>query len=87
MRINFFKIFAAYPLIYFSMLIGITPGNIGITEWTWTGALMSFGENANVAGEYAVFNKMVTIGAQITAFFLMASTLFAIKKTKALRAY
>ena len=70
MNVGLVKILFAYPIVFCAMLIGITPGNIGVAEWTWAGFLVLVDVNPVNAGEYAIFNRILIASAQVTILFL-----------------
>ena len=48
------KVAAVAPLVSVLALIPLTPGNLGVAEWGWQGALVYAGEGAVAAALYAV---------------------------------
>jgi uncharacterized protein (TIRG00374 family) len=62
------------PLAQFAMLLSITPGNLGITEWTWTGLLVAFGAvSLQAASEFALVHRIVAY----LSVLLFSSLVFA----------
>lgn len=47
------------PLVYLSMIVGFTPANLGLMEWTWIGSLQLFGVSSTVAANYAIVQRIL----------------------------
>ncbi|NNG04455.1 MAG: hypothetical protein HKM95_10195, partial [Inquilinus sp.] len=43
-----------------SQIAGITPGNWGIAEWSWTGALVALGHGLSLAAGFALALRVVS---------------------------
>lgn len=73
----------AFPLVQTIGLLPITPGNLGVIEWTWSGVLVYAGAAVNAAALFAVTMRIITLAAQavllliLTAFRLSLSRLAA----------
>ena len=79
LKIGILTIFFAYPLIYFSVIAGITPGNFGVTEWVWTGTLAFLDVKTEVAVQYALLNRVVILFSQISVFSFVVFVFFGIR--------
>ena len=55
---------AVAPLVSVLALIPLTPGNLGLAEWGWQGALVYAGEGAVAAALYAVGFRALTLIVQ-----------------------
>jgi len=51
------------PLITVIGLIPVTPGNLGVTEWTWSAILVSAGATMSSAGLFALTVRIVNVVA------------------------
>jgi hypothetical protein len=51
------------PLITMIALIPVTPGNLGVAEWTWSALLVSAGATMGSAGLFALTVRIVNIVA------------------------
>lgn len=56
---------AVIPFVIFATAIAITPGGIGITEFTYVGALTSFAIPLSTAAQWALANRVLTIAASL----------------------
>jgi uncharacterized membrane protein YbhN (UPF0104 family) len=45
------------PLVQLTLLFNLTPGNLGIGEWTWVSLLTLSGVDATIAGSYSVAQR------------------------------
>lgn len=64
--ISFVKILLAYPAVYLFTLIGLTPGGLGIQEFTWQGALVFQGIGTELASTYAIVNRLLIFFTQVS---------------------
>lgn len=55
----------AFPLILVIALIPITPGNLGIMEWSWSAVLVSAGAPISAAGLFAIVARVVSLLAAV----------------------
>ena len=63
----------SFPLVQTIGILPITPGNLGVIEWTWSGVLVYAGAAINAAALFAVTTRIVNVAAQITILaFLFA---------------
>jgi len=58
------KVAAVAPLVSLLALIPLTPGNLGLAEWGWQGALVYAGEGAVAAALYAVTFRILILIVQ-----------------------
>lgn len=58
------------PGIILSNLIAITPGNIGVTEWTFVGLLALVGVNASAASLFSLTHRVLVFISIIAAILL-----------------
>jgi len=55
----------ANPMVYLSMLLGITPANLRLMEWTWIGSLRALGVTSSVAADFAITQRILLFGATV----------------------
>ncbi|MCB9948065.1 MAG: flippase-like domain-containing protein [Rhodospirillaceae bacterium] len=65
----------AFPLVQASQLASLTPGNIGIAEWTWVGLLMFQGGTLETAGAFALVLRLAGLAALGATTGLLAAIL------------
>jgi hypothetical protein len=70
-------IVAAAPLVAGLVLIPLTPGNLGLAEWGWTGVLALAGTNAAAAGLFALGFRVLMLVVQ-SALLIVHEGLFFI---------
>lgn len=58
------SIAAAAPVVALVMVLPLTPGNLGIAEWSWVGVLVYGGVNAVDVGLMAVGFRVLIIVVQ-----------------------
>ena len=58
------KVAAVAPLVSVLTLVPLTPGNLGVAEWGWQGALVYAGEGAVAAALYAVAFRLLIVLVQ-----------------------
>jgi hypothetical protein len=63
------------PLITAIGIVPITPGSLGVTEWTWSAILLSAGATMGAAGLFALTMRIVNIGALLMLIGLLATVL------------
>jgi hypothetical protein len=51
-----------------SIIVAITPGNIGIAEWGWVGLLSLVGISTYDAGYFAIISTVLGYGSTIAVF-------------------
>lgn len=71
--IEFYHIAIASPLVQLSILLSITPGSIGIVEWSWTGLLNFMNIELNESGIYALTLRVTSFIA-VTMVFIIVFT-------------
>jgi glycosyltransferase 2 family protein len=49
------------PLVQISMLIPLTPGNLGVVEWTWTGILTGLGSTVASATVFGLGHRLLIL--------------------------
>lgn len=64
LTISFWKISASAPIVSLLALIPVTPGNLGIAEWGWTGVLVWAGSNPIEAGMLAIGFRLLVMMIQ-----------------------
>lgn len=64
LTIAFWKIVASAPAVSLLALIPMTPGNLGIAEWGWTGILVWAGSNPVDAGLLAIGFRLLVMAIQ-----------------------
>src|SRR5262249_26672162 len=62
------------PLITFIAFIPVTPGNLGVVEWTWSALLISSGAAIRLAGLFALTVRIVNV----VALLMIIVGLFAV---------
>lgn len=53
----------ATTVVTLSVIISITPGSLGIAEWSWISVLATFGVPAAVAGEFAILTRLFILSS------------------------
>jgi uncharacterized membrane protein YbhN (UPF0104 family) len=61
----------ASPLLQIMVLVPITPGNLGITEWTWSAILVSAGATASAAALFVLTMRILNLVAQLIVLLLI----------------
>ncbi|MET0082513.1 MAG: lysylphosphatidylglycerol synthase transmembrane domain-containing protein [Sedimenticola sp.] len=57
----------AFPLVQTTLLIAITPGGLGISEWSWIGIFNAIGVNLDEAGLFAIVHRIYIV---LTVFLI-----------------
>lgn len=57
------QVLAAHPAIWFLVAIPVTPGGIGVVEWSWSGLLIAAGATASNAAIAAIAFRLLTIAS------------------------
>jgi len=52
----------AFTVVQASQILSLTPGNLGISEWTWAGVLSALGHPADEAAVLALVLRALTVG-------------------------
>jgi uncharacterized protein (TIRG00374 family) len=61
----------AFPLIMLITTLPITPGNLGIIEWTWSTVLVSAGAGMGAAALFAVIARIINVLALTIVFAIL----------------
>ncbi len=77
--ISTFQFFKAYGLARLSTLLSITPGELGISEWTWTGVLTWMGCRLDEATRFGLTNRVYNIASLVIIFALLWVTLTVLR--------
>jgi uncharacterized protein (TIRG00374 family) len=56
---------AALPLVVLATVLAVTPGGIGINEWTFAAALTAFGTDFETATQFALINRVLVAAAAL----------------------
>ncbi len=64
LALSFWDIFSSGPVVALVSLIPMTPGNLGVAEWGWTGILVWAGGNPVDAGLLAIGFRLLIIAIQ-----------------------
>lgn len=64
LAINLVSIAAAAPVVALLALLPLTPGNLGLAEWGWTGVLIYAGTDSLAAGLYALGFRLLMFAVQ-----------------------
>lgn len=59
LNISSVQIAAALPFVVLAMALAVTPGGVGINEWTFVGALVAFGVDLETATQCALINRLL----------------------------
>jgi uncharacterized membrane protein YbhN (UPF0104 family) len=74
----------AMPFVILAAAIGLTPGGLGLTEFTYTGILKLLGTPLAVASQWALANRLLTftasIGVAVLGLILLTSRRFSRSK-------
>lgn len=68
--IGAFQFVKAYGIARLSSIISITPGELGISEWTWSGVLNWMGFQLRDAARFVLVNRTYNIGSLLVVFGL-----------------
>jgi uncharacterized membrane protein YbhN (UPF0104 family) len=68
------QIAAALPLVVVAMALAVTPGGVGINEWTFVASLVAFGVDVETATEYALLNRIL-VGSAVLIVGAMGAIL------------
>jgi len=60
------------PLAQLSTLLAVTPGNLGITEWGWSGALAWLGAPMAAAASFVLVHRVLGLAGQIATVAVAA---------------
>jgi uncharacterized membrane protein YbhN (UPF0104 family) len=55
------QVLAVHPAIWFLVAVPVTPGGIGVVEWSWSGLLIAAGATASSAAIAAIAFRLLTI--------------------------
>jgi uncharacterized protein (TIRG00374 family) len=66
--ISSFQFLKAYGLARLSTLISITPGELGISEWTWSGVLTWMGFHLDDAARFVLVNRVYNVASLLVIF-------------------
>ncbi len=75
-NIPYQDILIASPLVQLSILVALTPGSIGVLEWSWTGLLNFMSVNLADAALYAMTNRIISLLAIITMAVIYFSAMY-----------
>jgi uncharacterized membrane protein YbhN (UPF0104 family) len=64
-KISSWAIVFTNPLVYLSMIVGFTPANLGLMEWTWIGSLQLFGVPEVEAASYSIVQRILFFVATV----------------------
>jgi len=81
-QIPLWKLAAAMPLVVLATALAITPGGIGVTELTYTGALKLFGTSTSIAASWSIANRILCMSTGFTVA-IIASVVFLLKNLTA----
>lgn len=62
----------SFSLVRAVGLVALTPGSLGITEWSWTGVLTWFGLSAVGAAAFALTSRILNSLALVVVFLIVA---------------
>lgn len=65
LNISSLQLAAALPLVVFATALAVTPGGIGINEWTFAAALTAFGADFETATQFALINRVLVAAAAL----------------------
>ena len=84
MPISAFQYVKAYGIARLSSIVSITPGELGVTEWTWSGVLTWMGFGLDEAARFALANLIYNYASLLVVFgfaWLAFSLLLAFRPT------
>ena len=79
LNIKLWIILLGTPLIYLAMLLSITPGNLGIMEWSWIGILELYNVSPQDAATFAILQRILLTLSIIFIFICISLTLIVNK--------
>ncbi|HEY1545845.1 MAG TPA: lysylphosphatidylglycerol synthase transmembrane domain-containing protein [Xanthobacteraceae bacterium] len=59
LNISSVQIAAALPFVVLAMALAVTPGGVGVNEWTFVAALVAFGVDLETATQCALVNRLL----------------------------
>lgn len=66
-----FHILVVLPLAVLSIILAITPGNLGVTEWAWASQLVLLGNDPDTAALFSIANRLFVILSLLTLLLLI----------------
>jgi len=60
------------PLVQLALIVALTPGSLGISEWSWVGLLVLTGTSLESAGLFAVTHRILMFASLLVTFLLSA---------------
>jgi uncharacterized membrane protein YbhN (UPF0104 family) len=66
LNVSSVQIAAALPLVVLATALAVTPGGIGVNEWTFAAALTAFGVDFETATQCALINRVLVAIASLT---------------------
>jgi uncharacterized membrane protein YbhN (UPF0104 family) len=79
LHIPLWQMAAAIPLVIFATLIAITPGGLGVNEFTCAAALKAFGTPFSTGAQWAIANRILVA---MSYFFVAACALIVLYVTQ-----
>ena len=65
LNVSALQLAAALPLVVLATALAVTPGGIGINEWTFAAALTAFGADFETATQFALVNRVLVAAAAL----------------------
>lgn len=65
LNISSLQLAAALPLVVLATALAMTPGGIGVNEWTFAAALTGFGVDFEAATQFALINRVLVAAAAL----------------------
>ena len=65
LNVSGLQLAAALPLVVLATALAVTPGGIGINEWTFAAALTAFGADFETATQFALVNRVLVAAAAL----------------------
>ncbi len=83
--IPLWQLAAAFPFATFATALAITPGGIGLSEWTASSMLVAFGTPFPVAAQWAIACRILVLLAAAVCGLAAIATLTLLRRSRALR--
>lgn len=67
-----FDVTRAFTAVQASQVVSATPGNLGVAEWTWSGALVFLGHEFSTGGYLALSVRVLSYASMVAVLLLAA---------------
>ncbi len=74
-----FLVFSMSSIVQLSLIVAVTPGNLGLLEWGWVGLLRFVGIHLTEAANFALVSRIFGYGSTILVFTVILIIFFGLK--------